>query len=198
MSKQNLRILGFKTEHKPGREPVDWVHLSSADAITETGAFAHSTWVRIKSVTPPESIENDDGGLKMAALQARWRQIEPAYLAWKNGKSLPDDGTPLGSWPGVSPEQAEALRAAGIATVEQVASANETLLARPPLPGMRALQQQARAWLEGQDKAALQEELSRANERTEAMAEMMAELKAELAAMKRAKKAPARKESEDA
>ena len=174
----DLRILEFKTEYHIGKPDVDWVHFTSRDAMTENGAITHSTWEKISRVTPTESISNDDNGLKMAAMRSQWAQIEPAYLAWKQGQVLPESGTPLGAWPGVNPQQADALKSVGLHTVEAIASATESILSKPPLPNMREIKRQAIAWLEGRSAAEQAATIAELQEQNAAMLEMLAELQA--------------------
>lgn len=175
----DLRILEFKTEYHVGKPDVDWVHFTSRDAMTENGAITHSTWEKISRVTPRESLSNDDEGLKMAAMRSQWNQIEPAYLAWKQGQVLPESGTPLGAWPGVNPQQADALKSVGLHTVEAIASATEGILSKPPLPNMREIKRQAVAWLEGRTAAEQAATIARQQEQIDAMMEMLAERQAD-------------------
>lgn len=172
----DIRILEFKTEYQTGKPDVDWVHFTSRDAMTENGAITHSTWEKISRVTPKESVSNDDQGLKMAAMRSIWAQMEPAYLAWKQGQVLPETGTPLGAWPGVNPQQADALKSVGLHTVEAIATATETLLSKPPLPNMREIKRQASAWLDGRGAAEQAATIAQLQEQNAAMLEMLAEM----------------------
>mgnify|MGYP001810884468 CR=1 FL=1 len=112
-----IRILKFRTEYRAGKAPRDWVEYTAQDGITGDGHLTHSTSEIVAKMIPPE----DGDGLKVAAMRAIWEQVSPAYEAWKKGLEVPEHGTPLGVWPGVSSEQAEALRSVGIKTVEDVA-----------------------------------------------------------------------------
>lgn len=47
------------------------------------------------------------------------------FEAWKNGEELPPEGTPIKSWPALSPSAVKQIIAAGFRTVEQLASAND-------------------------------------------------------------------------
>jgi hypothetical protein len=170
-----IRIIAFETQYDAAGTAADWVHYTSGDAVSENGQITHSTWDKISRLTPPAFINNDDGGEKMKALRGQWSQIEPHYQAWKSGNEIPEDGIPLGAWPGVTQAQAEVLRKVGLNTVQKVAGAPETMLARPPLPNMRDLRAQAALWLEGRDKAALEKQLAEQREQIEAMMEMLAD-----------------------
>ena len=170
-----IRVLGFKQEFHPDGRVIDMVHFTSSDAMRDNGEPTHSTWERISRLRPPEVMENDDGGLKAAALRSQWASIEAAYDAWKKGHQIPETGTPIGAWPALSQEQAEALRTVGLSTVESVANATETTLSRPPLPHMRELQRQAKLFLEGRGKAELEDKIRKLEEQNAAMMEMLAE-----------------------
>lgn len=175
----DIKVIRFSTVYAVGKPDADWVEFTSKDAIDESGNPRHSTWENIKRIQPPEYIDNDDGGLKMAALRSQWAQIEPSYLAWKQGMSMPETGTPLGAWAGVNVDQANALRGIGIKSVEAVANCSEGLLANAPLPNMRDIKRQAAIWLEGQDKAGLTAQLADLEAKNAAMLEMLAEMQAD-------------------
>lgn len=170
-----LRIIAFETQYDASGKATDWVHFTSGDALSEAGNVTHSTWERVSKLIPPAFVPNDDGGDKMKALRGQWSQIEPHYSAWKAGAEVPDDGIPLGAWPGVSNAQAEVLRKVGLNTVQKIASCPETMLLRPPLPNMRDLKGQAALWLEGRDKAALEKRLAELEAHNAAMVEMLAD-----------------------
>jgi len=175
----DIRVNGFKTDYRPDGTPVEWVHYTGKDAMSENGQLSHSTWEKISRVIPKDVMRNDDDGLKSAVMRSTWAQIEPAYLAWKEGNEIPTTGTPLGAWAGVNTDQAAALRGVGLLTVEAVADVSEVILGRPPLPNMRELKRQAGLWLEGLGQSALQAKLTEMEERNAAMMEMLAELQAD-------------------
>ena len=174
-----IRVLGFKQTMRPNGDILDWVNFTSGDGITETGEPAFATWMEVRRITPPEFIENDTEGLKMAALRSQWAQIEPHYLAWKAGHEITETGTPLGVWPAITNEEAESLRGAGIRTVEDVAALTEDRLARPILPRLRDLKRQAGLFIEKMGDAEMKAEIAKLQEQNAAMLEMLAERKAE-------------------
>lgn len=176
-----LRILGFETRYKTDGAAVDWVHYTSRDALTETGGYTHTTWAPVGHLKPPAHFDQDASGLRVAAMKAQWEAVAPAYEAWKSGQELPEHGTPLGAWPGLTPQQAAALRALGIGTVEAVRDIPESLLAKPPFPGLRDIKRQAGDWLLGRDAAARDAEIAALREQNEAMLAMLAEATAEKA-----------------
>lgn len=168
-----LRILGFKTEMRRAKR-VDWVQIASADAMRENGELSVSTWHQVERLRPREGTEDNQ---KRQLMQARWALIEPAYQAWIEGNAIPETGTPLGAWHGITADQAESLRAVGIATVEQLAGASENLLSRPPLPNMRDMQRQAKLYLEGADKAEADRKIADLEAKLETALEMLSSQK---------------------
>lgn len=170
-----IRVLGFKQTLRPNGSTVDWVNFTAQDGISETGEPSFSTWAEIARITPPEVINNDDGGLKMAALRSQWQQIEPHYSAWKSGQQMPETGTPIGVWPAISADEAQALRTAGFKTVQQIAEMSEAQLMRPVLPRMRDLQRQAKGFLDGMGAAELRVQIAQLQEQNAQMLEMLAE-----------------------
>lgn len=89
--------------------------------------------------------------LKEEARQGRfpyeWLQAyEAAYNAWKNDQPMPINGTPIKNWPAASPAEAKTLIGFGVLAVEDLAQANEELVARIGMGG-RALKQRAVDWV---------------------------------------------------
>jgi len=176
-----IRVIEFKTEYRIGRDPADWVHYSGSDAISENGQLSSSTWERVSKLRPPEQLENDPDGLKMAALRYIWGQIEPHYTAWKAGETLPDSGTPLAAWGGVTASQIAALKGVGIKTIEDMAGLSDSNM-KNVLPNMRELRTLARQWIDRRPDAERDAEMAELKAKNEAMMEMLAELKAERSA----------------
>lgn len=143
-----FRILGFNTTYEVNPETkkedraVDWVELVPHGVMNQT-----STWFRISELIPPQRLRNDDEGLKLAAMRARWAQIEPAYELWKKGMEAPETGTALGLWPGINSAQAEAFRKVGVRTVEEVAEMDDNLVREVRVQNPRGLREQARIFL---------------------------------------------------
>lgn len=86
----------------------------------------------------------------------KWLSVDAAYKAWKSGEEVPENGTPLGAWPGISDEQRVVLKASGVRTVEEVAAMTETIITRIRLPNPRALRDQACRFLEARSGAAVE------------------------------------------
>lgn len=79
--------------------------------------------------------------------EATWLdQYKGAYAAWQKGQDLPETGTPIRTWPALSPSQVKSILSAHIRTVEDLAVANEETLHRIGM-GARALKERAIQWL---------------------------------------------------
>lgn len=177
-----IRIVEFKTEYRPNREPVDWVLVGPVGADFDKT----QTWHRVSKIRPPdttdENYKKSDTYLDMAA---KWSIIGPAYDAWKSGEELPEDGTPLAAWPGVSKDQAEALKSVGINTVEAVRDMPEDMKGKLKMPNIHQLPKLAGDYLEGASAAQKDAEIADMREKMAAMEEM---LKESMAKPKRRKK----------
>lgn len=168
----NFVVLGFKTEYA-GENAVDWVEIApSGEAFERT-----HTWHRVKDITPPEKPNMEN--LSHVDMVERWKVIGPKYDAYKAGLELPEDGTPLAAWSGVTPEQAKVLRGMGINTVEGVRDMSESATAKLPFPQARKLPGLAREFLDGRGKAEAQAEIEAMREKMAAMEEMLAEAMAQ-------------------
>ena len=122
----------------------------------------------------------DDGDADNPAwLAARLRRdaVLPAYEAWCKGEELPTDGTPLGAWPGITPDQAAGLKAAGLRSVEEMANANDALLNKIALPNVRGLKELAANYLAGSDRAKIAAALADKDTEIALMREQMEELR---------------------
>jgi hypothetical protein len=163
-------ILRFKTEVGAKNERVDWVLL----APRGEGGKNATTWHRVDKLKPKRGLgETDARSDHHLAMKARWELIEPAYNAWKDGYELPEDGTPLAAWSGVTADFAQILRNFGVKTVEGVRDLSEGDLQRIPVPDLRKLKTLAQEYLEQRPMAEVQAELALARERLAAMEEML-------------------------
>lgn len=175
-------IDNFRQTYVKGPEgalvPVDWVTWMPAHAPQSM-----SNTERVDRLNPENIRIRDDGeigGEKLTHMRAMWAEIEPAYNAWREGREVPLNGTPLAAWPGITPEQAEVFRLAGIRSVEQVAEMNDNARSRVRLPNTRELQQLAKLFLENSGLAAAAEreaakdrQIADMAERMEAMEELL-------------------------
>ena len=171
----NIKILDFETRYRPGPDgkqvPEDWILYGSATDIQRT-----QTWDRIRHLTPPKKSDDLSGhedrrNMRHAFLRQRWDIIEPAYKAWKEGLELPEQGTPLGAWPGINKGQADAFRRAGIRSVEDVSQLTDSGMRRVQLPGIQNLVNQAKAFLEASEQSAMAQQVAAQSEKMQAMEE---------------------------
>ncbi len=78
---------------------------------------------------------------------AEWlRAYEGIYADWQKGQSIPESGTPIRTWPVLSPSQVKAITEANILTVEDLANANESAIMMIGM-GARALIQRAKDYI---------------------------------------------------
>jgi hypothetical protein len=169
-----IRILGFF--QKPsirGGETVlhDWVRYAPIHAIQTV-----VNEERIDRLKPNDKLAmSDDAGIRSAFIKTRWAEIEPAYEAWKQGNEIPANGTPLGVWPGITPEQAGALKLSGIRTVEEIATLPDHLLGKIHLPNMREMRVQAKAYLDARGTQVIADQMARRDEEVAALREQLDE-----------------------
>ena len=98
-----FHIREFYTRFRNGKED-DYVVLVPRGEAADRVA----TPLRVKEIIPKGDLSEDNPS--HYALIKRWEVVGPAYEAWKKGQEVPEDGTPLAAWPGVSPEIAQRLR----------------------------------------------------------------------------------------
>lgn len=80
-------------------------------------------------------------------LPAQWlTAYENAFKAWESGQEIPLDGTPLATWPPITPSLLRTLLELRVKTVEDLAVANDDTINAVGMGG-RALKQQAIHWL---------------------------------------------------
>ena len=133
-----------------------------------------------------------------------WPALAPHYEAWKSNNEIPETGTPLAAWAGVTSEEAETLRTYAIRTVEDVAALQDSMIQRVPLPGMRAKRDMAQRFLASADSrkfetamAEKDQELADLRAKLDNLADMMAEKLDEAEAPRRGPGRP-RKEAAEA
>jgi hypothetical protein len=167
-----LRVVEFKTDYPAGRDPVDMVLIAPIGAAFER----QQTWHRVKDV---ELRETDDemvrSSQKYQDLAAKWSIIGPAYEAWKAGNEMPETGTPLDAWSGVTAEQAKFLKAMGIKTVEAVRDMGDRAVEACRWPNARKMPELAAKWLEGDGEAKKAAKIADLEEQIAIMREMLEE-----------------------
>jgi len=168
-------VVEFKTEWTP-KGAREMVLLAPAGEAYERT----KTWFNVDRIRPPAEVDDSmRENPSFNYMLHRWEHIvKPAYDAWKAGQELPEHGTPLAAWPGVTKEQVEFLRKMAIKSVEDLAAINEATIAKLPFPNARKLPETAKSFLDGRDKAAVETDLASANERIAAMEAMLEEMTA--------------------
>ena len=185
---------GFLVDEK-GRRKLENVEVEWVTYAPSHSPLNANTSERIRHMKPTEELLNGmsgDNGEKAAFMLARWRDIEPAYEAWKKGHELPVNGTPLAHWPGIVTAAADVLRQHGLRTVEEVRDLTESQLEKVRLPNMRDLRQSAKAFL---DNAKVADAAERDVERDNRISELEERLAAAMELLE-AKTAPADELSE--
>ena len=167
-----IRVMEFKTQYRVGKDPLDWVLVAPLGAEFEKT----QTWHRVPKITPDADIEDDKAGsATYQDMIAKWGIIGPAYNAWKNGNELPEGGTPLSAWHGVTAEQAKFMRTVGIRTVEEVRDMGEATVEKLRFPNARKLPSLATSWLEGEQVAEKDARIVEMQAKMDAMAEVLEE-----------------------
>ncbi|MEQ9634604.1 MAG: hypothetical protein RLW68_00820 [Devosia marina] len=173
----HIIVTGFRQTYGADGKPIDWVKwvpIHSPQTMGNEDRVDHMN---------PENIKGRDGANqseKVAYMTAIWKDIEPAYTAWREGREIPLNGTPLAAWPGITPEQAEIFRLTGIRTVEAVRDMTELQRAKVRLPNSRDLQELAKAFLENSDAAKAAQREAEKDRQIADMAERMAAMEAML------------------
>ena len=114
-----------------------------------------------------------------------WAQhFRRQYESWKAGYATPELGLSVRQWPSLSKAQAENLLAAGVRTVEDVATMNEQTMQRVGM-GARELQRKARAYVDSRETnkaaeqiAALQADLENRDATITSLEQRLAKLEA--------------------
>lgn len=180
MSTDNFRaaivVERFWTQYTPNADGS----LRAVDMCAYSPVGRRDRSVTVETVTrllktQPESFAANNPSVAMA--WARRRVIEPAYQAWKAGQELPETGTALAAWPGISPEQAEALRMIGIKTLEAFAEASDGIVSKANFPNARGLQENARAFLKAHDRQKVAAEVTNLAAENAALKEQQEELR---------------------
>lgn len=168
-----IRVWKFETRYK-GDKGQDWV------LVSPTGEVGNKcqTWHPVKHIMPPQEVSEDDG-LSVKDMRAKWEIIGPAYNAWKEGNEIPENGTALVAWPALDAGKIEALKRAGVRTVEEVRLMNDATVKALPFPDARKLPALAATWLDGRGSAEMAETLESQREQMEQMAQMIADLQAD-------------------
>ena len=172
--------------------------IEDRTATLEAGHFVGKE-IHFAIVTPPGSkdvveknaedwLRDSKAAAEAGRLPMEWVwAYEKAYEMFQKGLELPEDGTPILTWPAINKAQAETIIACNIRTVEHLAEANEPALQAMGM-GAQALKLRAKTWLETASKtgkpaeriAALETELASAKAQIGGQADKIKELEARI------------------
>ena len=110
--------------------------------------------------------------------------FQKQYDAWQKGHELPRQGTPILTWPTISPEQNVRLRSLGYQVVEDIAAIPDGSLGQLGLDG-RVLRDMARAYIaEGKEKGINTQKIAELSAQLESRDATIAQMQATLAELK--------------
>jgi len=155
-----IRILEFREEYKHlpdgSTKVIDWVEYCRPGMAN----MATNTLRITDKVKEREDFQ---------------REMGEAYKRWKQGQEIPETGTPVGAWPGLTPDQVKAFKAAGIKTVEDIAIMTDRMKSSVKLPGLERLKAEAKMFLEAKDQRGVEIRLQQQHDEIEALKAMLAE-----------------------
>ncbi len=184
----NIRVHKFYTKAEPVKDvngkPTGATKYNDYVEYGPPGlANMLSVVARVDRIMRVQSPDENDSNPASAMAWNRWKYIEPQYEAWKRGEALPETGTLLAALSFLNEEALAVLKAAGVKTVEDLATLIDTNMEKIKLPQMREKRAQAKAFLEAKDANV-------ATAKLDAQAQEIAELKAQMAEFMAAKTAP--------
>jgi hypothetical protein len=113
------------------------------------------------------------------------QRFREAYRNHQEGNKAMQSGTPLAQWPVMTTSQVEEMRYLGFLTVEQIADANDSVVAN--ISGLQSLKNKAKAFMEFSKGTApiekMQEEIDAAKNVNETLTRQLAETQAALAVL---------------
>jgi hypothetical protein len=172
----SIRVIKFWTNYTPGPDGlpkgvdmVMYAPIGHADKTTLVEAVS-----RLGKLHPIE-MAADNPAVAMA--HDIWNIIKPSYDAWKHGQKLPEVGTPLAAWPGVSSDQADALKIMGVRSVEEFANASDGVINSVPFPGARELKIAAGQFLKSADRQAITNDLKQKDGEIATLKEQLEEMR---------------------
>jgi len=169
-----FRIIKFWTEYKRaagGLKEVDKVEYCAVGMAQKSTTVARIADLRrIREAPDPDDVASN-------LARDRWQFIEKHYNAWKAGQAVPEHGTPLAAWPGITSEQADVFRTAGLRAVEDIAQATDSVINRINLPGVREIQKNAQRFLEAVDSSAIADRMAEKDKQIASLTSDLEELK---------------------
>ncbi len=114
---------------------------------------------------------------------------EKAYKRWKSGQEMPIEGTPIKTWPVISPAQVKLLVELGCRTVEDLSTLNDEGLKRIGMGGV-GMKNKAQAWLaQAKDKGPATMEIARLRDENAVLSMNLAKLTEQVEALQEQNKA---------
>jgi hypothetical protein len=151
--------------HK-AREMVEWAKKGVTIPATVVEGIE-----RLRKAAERPGLEPDDEAA------AKWRAIRPYYDNWKSaGTGEVVNGTPLVTWAGITSDVVEFLRPLRIFSVEDLAQASDSILARVPDPNANRYRERARQFLATKDIAIAVRQLDESKNEIEELKAMVAKL----------------------
>lgn len=167
-----IRVYGFWTTYVPDpadaakTKCIDWVEYGN---VTDDRTKTRQRVSQLRDYLVPLADAAGNPAVEMA--HHRWNVIRPQYEAWKSGQELPEEGTPLGAWNAVSPEQAAVFKQNGVRTVEEIAAFTDAHIGKfsDKIPRLRELVVQAKAFIEAGDQARIAKSIEKRDEEIAAL-----------------------------
>ncbi len=182
-----IRVHKFWTTFAP--DPKDPEKLRGVDMVAYHSIGQAQYSVQIEAVSRLSKLiplEGNEDNIAVVMAHDRWNQIKGPYDAFKHGNELPEDGTPLAAWSGLTPEQADEVRRQGIRTVEEFAELPENVVNRLPMQHGKKHQAIAKTWLATLKDQAQADQMEEMKAQAQAQEQELAELRETLARMQQA------------
>lgn len=128
---------------------VDMVTLRQIGS-TDSVMFKVEDWLK------QNKIDVAQGRLPQTHMEA----YAESYRRWKLGQEIPVEGTPIKTWPAITPAQVETLLRIGVRTVEDLSRLSDEGLSKVGM-GAIDLKNKAKAWIAaGNDKGKLAQDMT--------------------------------------
>lgn len=155
----------FRRDHEPVKQEDGTVQMKEVVWCTYaprgvTGRDIEIKWSQLKRGNP-----------------AVYDVLLPFYEHYMRGEQLPEGGTALSGWSGVTTGQITRLKELNIRSVEDVSAMNDAAMNHFGM-GARQLKEAATAWLASREGAGVAHELVQARETIKAQGEAIADLQA--------------------
>lgn len=190
------------TQQKPAIFPIEFTTEYEKDPDDPSGSkMIAKDWVRWGKKGTSNGATTRDKVDRLKKGSVEWAALEPYYDAWKKNQEAPIDGTPLDAWPGLTVPQAKVLRSHNLRSVEDFATAPDSVLTRMAIPGIRELQRRAKAFCEAAEgQAAIAEAMAKRDDQIDQLTSQLADAMKAIEALKQdapPKRGPGRPRKED-